>query len=236
MFRGSFGVDRITKGFLFSALVASVAVPVCSETPDVAHHLLGIIKQVSLTEVDDDTCLSDIQAALEGGRGSHCFGPHDKIISASAVETVRRKWQQEDTTVHADYPGDWAYVRIDRFGLNTAGELYDAIHGIAQDNIVLDIRQNGGGRLDEAIKIALMVADVDGDDAVYTETKRDTEAEGFRLITKTFHVQELADRFLSDTPERVGSLRDKHIAILVNEQTYSACEILAEVMRRLNPS
>ncbi|WP_262692483.1 S41 family peptidase [Kordiimonas aestuarii] len=197
-------------------------------------HLLGLIKQFSLTEIDEAACLQDIRKELRGSRGDDCFGPFDRIIGGWKEEAARKDWQEDTDTVSVDVPGDWAYVRITRFGLNTADEFYTAVSDIEQNHIVLDLRQNGGGRLDQAIKMALMVVDPDGDAPVYTETKRDSEAEDFSLITKTFHVQELAERFYPDKRDRVGSLRDKRFAILINDHTYSACEILAEIMRRLN--
>ncbi|WP_417455901.1 S41 family peptidase [Kordiimonas sp.] len=204
-------------------------------TEKIEAHLLDLIKQFSLSEIDEAACLRDIRKELDGRHGDECFGPFDRIIGGWQEEAARKHWQEDGKTVSADVPGDWAYVRIERFGLNTAEEFYTAVSSIEQEHIVLDLRQNGGGRLDQAIKVALMVVDPGSDDPVYTETKRDSEASDFRLISKTFHVRELAERFYPEEPERVGSLRDRRFAILINDQTYSACEILAEIMRRLNP-
>jgi len=225
-----------TRGFLLVGMMVMAALPaVAEETVGPENRLLGIVKQFSLTKVDEEACLRDIRQELDGKRGKNCFGQFDRIIGGWQEERAHKEWQEASKTVSIDTPGEWAYVRVERFGLTTANEFYDGITGIKQRSVVLDLRQNGGGRLDQAIKMALMVVDPGGNAPVYTETKRDSETQDFRLITKTFHVQELADRFFSEQRDRVGSLRGKHFAILINDHTFSACEILAEIMRRLNP-
>lgn len=209
-----------------------------SATPkqgEVENHLLSLIRQFSLAKIDEDACLRDIRRALDGKRGKDCFGQFDRIIGGWQEERARKEWQETSKTVSFDVPGDWAYVKIARFGLTTADEFYDGVSSVKQQRIILDLRQNGGGRLDQAIKMALMVVNATGNASVYTETKRDSDTEDFHLTTKTFHVQELADRFFPEQRDRVGSLRDKHFAILINDHTFSASEILAEIMRRLNP-
>ncbi len=230
---------RIFRGVSATAIAILMAHGASSNadpTPgEVENHLLSLIKQFSLTKIDEGACLRDIRKALDGKRGKDCFGQFDRIIGGWQEERASKEWQEASKTVSIDTPGDWAYVKIERFGLTTADEFYSALSGIRQQRVILDLRQNGGGRLDQAIKIALMVVDVAGNAPVYTETKRDNDTENFHLVTKTFYVQELAGRFFPEQHDRVGSLRDKHFAILINDHTFSACEILAEVMRRLNP-
>ncbi len=239
MIQGEAGVKRIFRGVSATAiaiLMAQGAPSIAAPGPsDVENHLLSLIKQFSLAKVDEEACLRDIRRGLNGKRGKDCFGQFDRIIGGWQEDRARKEWQEASKTVSVDVPGDWAYVKIGHFGLTTADEFYDGISAIKQRYVVLDLRQNGGGRLDQAIKMALMVVDPDGDAPVYTETKRDGDTEDFRLVTKTFHVQELSDRFFPEQRGRVGSLRNKHIAILINDHTFSACEILAEIMRRLNP-
>lgn len=225
-----------TGGFLLVGMMVVAARPAMAEgAVGLQNRLLGIIKQFSLTKVDEDACMRDIRRALHGKRGKDCFGQFDRIIGGWQEEQAREEWQEASRTVSIDAPGDWAYVRIERFGLTTADEFYDGVSSLEQQFVVLDLRHNGGGRLDQAIKMALMVVNPLGNAPVYTETKRDSDTEDFHLITKTFHVQELSDRFFPEQRGRVGSLRDKHFAILINDHTFSACEILAEIMRRLNP-
>lgn len=239
MIQGEASVRRIFRGVSATAIAILMAHGASSNAApkqgEVENHLLSLIRQFSLAKIDEDACLRDIRRALDGKRGKDCFGQFDRIIGGWQEERARKEWQEASKTVSVDVPGDWAYVKIERFGLSTADEFYEGVSNLEQRFIVLDLRQNGGGRLDQAIKMALMVVDSGGKAPVYTETKRDGDTENFRLITKTFHVQELADRFFPERPERVGSLRGKHFAILINYHTYSACEILAEIMRRLNP-
>ena len=47
----------------------------------------------------------------------------------------------------------------------------------------------------------------------------------------------MAEQFYPEITERdrVGSLRDLDMAILIDDQTFSTAEILAEILRRLNP-
>jgi len=104
--------------------------------------------------------------------------------------------------------GDVAYIHIDTFNSNTGRKFSEAMEQIKQagiTKILLDLRDNPGGFVDEAVDVA-----------------RKLVPEG--LITRL----DFKSERLSDT-EYYSSLKNSPylVAVLVNENTASAAEILA---------
>lgn len=103
---------------------------------------------------------------------------------------------------------DVAYIRISSFGTNTAKEFYEALSDIDSKNIskiVLDLRNNPGGYLNEAVGIAKQLVPAG-------------------LITKLdYKSSEYQDENYYSTLEKTKY----KLAVLVNENSASASEILA---------
>ena len=105
------------------------------------------------------------------------------------------------------------YVKIRRFGVATADEFRQAIIELKKQGakkLVLDLRDNGGGYFHVAIKLA-------------SEFFADR-----RLIVYTQGAHEERREYFSDSEEDGrGNFADGQLAVLVNENTASASEIVA---------
>lgn len=103
------------------------------------------------------------------------------------------------------------YVKVRRFGINTADEFRNAIIELKKQGarkLILDLRDNGGGYFHMAIKLA-------------SEFFADR-----RLIVYTEGAHEERREYFSDS-EQGGNFATGELAILINENTASASEIVA---------
>ena len=74
---------------------------------------------------------------------------------------------------------DVGYVRMVRFGETTADELDEALNALRDQgmrSLVLDLRDNGGGLLDQAVEVADFFLDA-GQLIVYTEGRKGNREE-----------------------------------------------------------
>jgi carboxyl-terminal processing protease len=119
------------------------------------------------------------------------------------------------------------YVRISEFGENTGAELNQALRGLQRQGmkrLVFDLRNNPGGALDQAIKVANSFLPR-GDMVVYTRGRvpnsdqdyRATEASDFLnlpMVTLTNRSSASASEIVS------GALQDHDRALIVGETTF----------------
>ncbi|MCK4460251.1 MAG: S41 family peptidase, partial [candidate division Zixibacteria bacterium] len=108
-------------------------------------------------------------------------------------------------------PGtDIGYVRLSRFAEETSHELRDAISDLNDQNVsalILDLRSNGGGLLDQAKETAELFLQ-QGREIVYTKGRYETSERHYYS-------------------ERAPLFEDKPLIVLVNEGTASASEIVS---------
>ncbi len=110
---------------------------------------------------------------------------------------------------HGVMDGGIGYVRLSKFSKESGRELEDAIVELKKKNIkglILDLRTNGGGLLDEAVETANLFLD-DGKLVVYTQGRSDRKREYFARGKAVY----------GEGP----------LAVLVNEGTASASEIVS---------
>jgi len=109
--------------------------------------------------------------------------------------------------------GESGYIRINKFSRTTFEEFITALGDLEKKgmrNLVLDIRGNGGGIVDEAVNMA---DEFLGDDHLIMYT------EGRKSPRKEYHAQ------------RPGSFESGKLILLVDEGTASASEILAGALQ-----
>jgi len=143
-----------------------------------------------------------------------------------AVEYTLTREMIKVPSVRGDRPlenGKWryrlddqriAYIRLDRFGEKTAGELEEALDqatGAGARAAILDLRDNSGGLLDAA---------VDTCDMFLPEGKR---------IVETRRRNEQLDRAIDSSDD--GQYKDLPLAVLVNGFSASASEIVAACLQ-----
>lgn len=118
------------------------------------------------------------------------------------IDTVFSHWEQ---------PG-LGYIRISNFDSNTGasftGQLRLLETGGLQKGLILDLRDNPGGLVNEAVKVARLIV---------------PEGEITRLVGRDGGVREI---YHSSAPEK-----EYPIVVLVNEDTASAAEILAGALQ-----
>ena len=99
-------------------------------------------------------------------------------IDPFQVKLVREVIQQKSVTWRTE-PGDIGYIRVSTFNERTTLLLEEALDGLSRGpkpkGIVLDLRNNGGGLLDEAVKVADHF--LSGGEVVSTQGRRPVDVE-----------------------------------------------------------
>jgi carboxyl-terminal processing protease len=112
---------------------------------------------------------------------------------------------------------DVAYIRLDKFLENSAQEVKDAVQNLTKKQpkgIVLDLRYNGGGILQEAVKIVNLF--VNKDVLIVTQKGRNPE--------KTISYKTVSDPIAPQVP----------LVVLVSGSSASASEIVAGALQDLD--
>ncbi|MDR1680635.1 MAG: S41 family peptidase [Prevotellaceae bacterium] len=126
-----------------------------------------------------------------------------------AITIVRDKIPVKSADAAYMINGETGYIRLSKFSKTTHTEFLagiDALRSEGMTSLVLDLRGNGGGLLEQAFEIANEFLDK-GNLIVYTEGR----------------VRPRHDYFATGT----GRCRDIRLAILIDESSASASEILA---------
>ncbi len=138
--------------------------------------------------------------------------------------TIKRGSQEKDIkikrdTIHVksveyEKKGNVGVLTINKFQSNTSGELKSAIikaHKQGIRHIILDLRNNPGGLLDEAVKMANIFIDK-GNTVVQLEKGKDKEE-------------------LKTSNQALKQAKDMKVSILVNEGSASASEVFTGAMK-----
>ncbi len=174
-----------------------------------------VLLGVDDTPITPQMGLSDVQVLIRGPVGSEVRltirreGVDDPLV----LTIVREEIATPSVTwrMVKDQP-DMGYIKITRFTERTPQELKEAIADLRDQGmarLVLDLRDNGGGLLTEAIQVAGQFLDKG---VVLYERRRNAEE-------KPYPVQES------------GVVRDVPLAVLINGGTASAAEIVAGALQ-----
>jgi carboxyl-terminal processing protease len=160
---------------------------------------------------------NQISQLLRGPKGSSL---NLVIIREGAVinkTIVREEIKQPNVTYSGMLDGQIGYIKLDKFLENAGQEVKEALEAINKNNpkgVVLDLRNNGGGILQEAVKIVnLFVAK---NVLVVVQKGRNPE--------KTISYRTLATPIASEVP----------LVVLVNGGSASASEIVAGALQDLD--
>lgn len=120
-------------------------------------------------------------------------------------------------------------VSIYQFDLNTPTQLcssFDSLKAKGITKVVLDLRDNGGGDLLSVIACASYF--VKTGDVIITAESKDGTVDTRRAVRRVY-----SDSYSSCSvlDEDIGKYRDFQVAVLVNENTASAAELLTAVFR-----
>jgi carboxyl-terminal processing protease len=131
-------------------------------------------------------------------------------------ELIREEIRQPNVT-YSGMIGDIAYIRLDKFLENAAQEVTDAAVELNRQHpkgIILDLRYNGGGILQEAVKIVNLF--VNRETVVVTQRGRNPE--------KTISYRTSIQPLLPSLP----------LAVLISNSSASASEIVAGAVQDLD--
>ncbi|MDQ2991633.1 MAG: S41 family peptidase, partial [Candidatus Eremiobacteraeota bacterium] len=143
--------------------------------------------------------------------------------SHKSYSIVRRKIQVP--TVHAEIKDGYEYIRLADFGTTSADEVKKALlDGRAHDvrGYILDLRNNGGGLVDAAVKISsyfvpsgTIVSTISRDGDRVDDDALGTQISGLKPLVI------LVNKYTASASEITsGALQDYHLATLVGTTTF----------------
>jgi carboxyl-terminal processing protease len=227
--RGEFG------GLGLEVTMENNIVKVISPIDDTPASKAGIQPNDLITHLDSkpvmDMTLNDAVDKMRGTpgtkitltirRGGLSGKPFDVTITRAVIHVVSVRWEPK---------GDIAYIRITTFneqtqpGLDKAFAEIEKQMGPKLDGVVLDLRNNPGGLLDEAVSVAGSFLDA-GKEVVSTRARRKDENQSYvakggdRLHGKPMAV--LINGGSASASEIVaGALQDYHRAILIGTKSF----------------
>ncbi|MET0571757.1 MAG: S41 family peptidase [Pedobacter agri] len=160
---------------------------------------------------------SQISQLLRGPKGTVV----DLTLVRDGKEILKKLNREEIKQPNVSYSGmvgdGIGYIKLDKFLENSGQEVKDALLGINKENpkgIVLDLRNNGGGILQEAVKIVNLF--IDKDQLVVIQKGKNAE--------KTITYKTMAAPVSTSVP----------LVVLVNANSASASEIVAGSLQDLD--
>lgn len=198
-----------------------------------AEHA-GIVEGDVIVAVDgedtSDWTTQQVSDVVRGPEGTDVRVAVKRGVSAEPLPFLLTRAQVHVPAVQsAMLPGNLAYVMVERVARNSAREVYDSLASLSDARgLILDLRRNPGGYLDES----LMMADVFLKPGQKLASLR-SRAQGLSSVTQeswdarvTPRVPEtpivlLVDGFTASAAEIVaGALQDYDRALVVGERTF----------------
>ncbi len=130
---------------------------------------------------------------------------------------VRDEIKQPNVSYAGMVDGNMGYIKLDKFLENSADEVTNALASIKKNNpsgIILDLRSNGGGILQEAVKIVNLFVPKD----------MEVVSQKGKIKEKNFTYRTVSNAMEPDLP----------LVVLVNGRSASASEIVAGALQDLD--
>jgi len=130
---------------------------------------------------------------------------------------IREEIKQPNVSYYGMIEGNVGYIKLDKFLENSADEVTNALVNLKKNNpsgIVLDLRSNGGGILQEAVKIVNLFVQKD-----------------IEVVSQKGKIKEKNFTYRTVTPPLEPNLP---MAVLVNGRSASASEIVAGALQDLD--
>ncbi|MBO4739581.1 MAG: S41 family peptidase [Bacteroidales bacterium] len=173
--------------------------------------------------------VSDVSAMLRGQPGTKLkltILPYGKTKS-TVKEIVRKEIKLPNISYWGLLDNQIGYIRLDQFTDNAGNDMKQAFAQMKNDGmqkLIVDLRGNGGGLLNEAINIVNLFVDK-GNIVVKTKGKNSAKNQVFATVNQPLDTKipivVLVDRTSASASEIVaGSLQDFDRAVLVGQRTY----------------
>jgi carboxyl-terminal processing protease len=130
---------------------------------------------------------------------------------------IRDEIKQPNVSYYGMVDGNMGYIKLDRFLENSAQEVTDALVALKKNNpngLILDLRSNGGGILQEAVKIVNL----------FVQKDVEVVSQKGKVKEKNFTYKTMATPLAGDMP----------LVVLVNSRSASASEIVAGSLQDLD--
>lgn len=172
----------------------------------------GILPGDRIVEIDGinmvGKALEDIRSAIIGETGTSVTVGVLRNTQETVLHLEAVRGTIDYNPVSYDIRGDIGYIRIETFNANTASNFIKALMHMDQKKItkiVLDLRDNPGGLVDQAVAVARSLVPEGLITKLDFQSEQDTDVEYYSYLKQTKY----------------------KLAVLVNEMTASASEILA---------
>ncbi len=161
----------------------------------------------------------EVSTLLKGAKGGlvKLLIKRESIAQPIVKNLLREEIKQPNVSYHGMLKGGIGYIKLDKFLENSGQEVQDALLDLKKNNpkgIVLDLRYNGGGILQEAVKIVNFFV-----------------PKGVEVVSQKGKVKEKNNIYLTqNTPVET----DLPLVVLVNGRSASASEIVAGALQDLD--
>jgi carboxyl-terminal processing protease len=153
----------------------------------------------------------DVSQLLKGSKGAEI-----KLLvkrgdgQPKEIALIRDEIKQPNVSYYGMVDGNMGYIKLDRFLENSGDEVTDALTALKKknpDGIILDLRSNGGGILQEAVKIVNLFV-----------------PKGVEIVSQRGKVKEKNFTYTTTSDPLEPNLP---LVVLVNSRSASASEIVA---------
>ena len=217
-FHGSFEGIGVEYDVVNDTLI--VILPVAGGPSD----LLGILAGDKIIKINDTSAIGikreDVPLKLRGPKGTHV-----KVTIFRAGEQnlydfdiIRDKIPLYSVDVAYMLNDDVGYISVNKFAGTTYDEFIEGLTKLRSQGmkkLILDLRYNGGGLMDQAVKIANELLGDSGKKIVYTKARRSEFVEEYKSTGN-------------------GKFADVPLIVLVNPFSASASEIVSGAIQDLD--
>ncbi|MVN22862.1 S41 family peptidase [Mucilaginibacter arboris] len=161
----------------------------------------------------------EVSALLKGAKGGvvKLLLKREDVAQPIVKNLLREEIKQPNVSYHGMLKGGIGYIKLDKFLENSGQEVQDALLDIKKNNpkgIVLDLRYNGGGILQEAVKIVNFFV-----------------PKGVEVVSQKGKVKEKNNVYHTQNAPIETELP---LVVLVNSRSASASEIVAGALQDLD--
>ncbi|WP_317131814.1 S41 family peptidase [Mucilaginibacter rubeus] len=173
------------------------------------------INDVDLNGKNND----QVSQLLKGSKGAaiKLFIKRDNTPQPFEKNLVRDEIKQPNVSYFGMVDGNMGYIKLDKFLENSAAEVTNALVELKKKNpsgIILDLRSNGGGILQEAVKIVNL----------FVQKDVEIVSQKGKIKEKNFTYSTISAPLEPDLP----------LVVLVNSHSASASEIVAGALQDLD--
>jgi carboxyl-terminal processing protease len=183
------------------------------------------INDIPLQDKSND----EVGVLLKGAKGASIkmLVKRDDKDQPFTVNVVRDEIKQPNVSYFGMVDGNMGYIKLDRFLENSADEVKDALVEVKKNNpngIILDLRSNGGGILQEAVKIVNLFVPKDVEVVSQKGKIKDknfTYRTAYTPVEPNLPLVVLVNKNSASASEIVaGSLQDLDRAIIIGQRSY----------------